>query len=438
MINPADLVTALASARKAVQLYPPAHPAHGEALGVFVEAVKIATVEQPFVLNWHQGRLYHESRVVPDDAPGVSSIADLFESRHIESIAFTAEFGQDDAEALGEVLGLRPSPTLDVQAELDARGVRGVNVSRLDDEADDERKERDRQRQADRAMYQRVIAALRQLRDRFAAGQSADLAETFPLVAGVMDRLMADPAAVMGLATIRGVGDRSLFHSLNVMIYTLALGQRLGIPEEGLASLGLSALMHDIGKSAFIEDDPAQLEPMRLMHPEAGAKILQRVAFEDPAPLLVAYEHHMNRDGSGWPERDEGYISHPYSRMVAVANRYENLINTDGTEEALTPDKAVVQVLREAATTLDPFFARLFADALGVFPVGCLVRLSDHSVGVVTIRGEDLLAPRVRMTYDTRGTEIADPYEVDLSESELRIVEVIDPEYLNVDVSDKL
>jgi hypothetical protein len=42
------------------------------------------------------------------------------------------------------------------------------------------------------------------------------------------------------------------------------------------------------------------------------------------------------------------------------------------------------------------------------------------------------------MTYDTRGTEIADPYEVDLSESELRIVEVIDPEYLNVDVSDKL
>ena len=76
---------------------------------------------------------------------------------------------------------------------------------------------------------------------------------------------------------------------------------------------------------------------------------------------------------------------------------------------ALTPDRAVLQVLRDAGTMLDPFFARLFASAMGVFPVGCLVRLSDQSVGVVERPGEDPLAPQVRLTFDAAGTELEHP-----------------------------
>ena len=76
---------------------------------------------------------------------------------------------------------------------------------------------------------------------------------------------------------------------------------------------------------------------------------------------------------------------------------------------ALTPDRAVLQVLRDAGTMLDPFFARLFASALGVFPVGCLVRLSDQSVGVVERPGADPLTPQIRLTFDASGTELERP-----------------------------
>ncbi len=436
MSSASVVVAALASARKAIQLYPPSHPAHAEALDTLSGAVAEMTAGGQFVLNWYQGRLYHESIVIPDDHPGARSVAEAFEDRSVESLSFLPGFENTDALGLTEVLSLRPSPSLDVEAELAARGVTAVTVSVLD-EQDEEREERDRQRAGDRAMYQRVVSAMRKVQERLASG-GADLGDTPQLVNGVMERMLADPSAVMGLATIRGAGEHNLFHSLNVMIYTLALGQRLGLPEEGLASLGLSALLHDVGKGAFVADDPAQAEPMRVMHPQVGAEILQRVALADPAPMLVAYEHHLHTDGTGWPEQPADYIAHPYSRMVAIANRYENLTNPNDGSAALTPDRAVVQVLREAGTVVDPFFARLFANALGVFPVGCLVRLSDQSVGVVRSPGEDPLAPVVRVAFDASGNELDDPAEIDLAHSDVRIVEVIDPEMLAVSVSEKL
>jgi putative nucleotidyltransferase with HDIG domain len=258
------------------------------------------------------------------------------------------------------------------------------------------------------------------------------------MVTGVLSRLLEDPSAMLALATIRGVGERTLFHSLNVMIYSLAVGSRLGLPEDGLESLGTAALLHDVGKSAFDQDDPSQADRMRALHPQVGAEILQRVSLENPAPLLAAYEHHMNFDGSGFPERPADYIAHPYSRMIAVANHYENLTNPTTTRAALTPDKAVVHVLRESGSSLDPFFARLFSSAMGVFPVGSLVRLSDQSVGVVERPGTDPMAPQIRLTFDASGTELEPPQPMNLSLGDVRIVEVIAQESVNINASDKL
>jgi hypothetical protein len=123
--------------------------------------------------------------------------------------------------------------------------------------------------------------------------------------------------------------------------------------------------------------------------------------------------------------------------MVAIADRYEGL--TKSADEApLTPDRAVVRLLSEAGHALDPLFTRLFVKTLGVFPIGCVVRLSDHSVGVVRATTEDLLSPRVRLLFDDRGAELEEPPDVDLTQDERSIVEVLDPETLEIQVADRL
>jgi putative nucleotidyltransferase with HDIG domain len=229
-----------------------------------------------------------------------------------------------------------------------------------------------------------------------------------------------------------------LSHSVNVAIYSVTLGRALGLPDEGLATLGLSALLHDVGKTAFDIHDPEQAEMVASLHSQVGADMLSRADHDDPAPMLVAYEHHMYLDGSGVPPRAEGYVAHPFSRMIAIADRYENLTNPRDPAEALTPDQAVLQVLREAGTRLDPLFARLFSGALGVFPVGCMVRLSDDTVGVVCRAGSELFAPIVKRNYDGRGLEIDQYDEIDLGAQCLDVVEVVDPSSLNILVGEKL
>lgn len=432
------VVVALAQARKATQLYPPTHPSFVEAVEGLVAAVRAVTTTGPFTLNLHKGHLYYESTVLPDDAPGMTGMAEALEARKIESLALHPGFGETDAIGLTEVLGLRPGPLLDVDKELANRAVSNVSVAFLEDEDEEQREERERQRAADRATYSQLISVLRNVSSQMGSGGSADLSAAGGLVGNVAERLNADQAAVLGMATVRAKSEAQLFHSTNVMIYALTLGASLGLPEEGLTSLGIAALLHDIGKSVFDADDPSQAQTVKLLHPSVGAQVLARLPDEDRAPMLVAYEHHMGMDGSGHPERPDDYIPHPYSRMVAIADRYENLTKPDAYGVSLTPDRAVIQLLRESRGALDALFVRLFIKALGVFPVGCLVRLSDMRVGVVCGAGSDALAPKVRVLYDDGGLEIEEPPELDLGVEGLSILEVIDQDSLAVEISERL
>ncbi|MFA5844213.1 MAG: HD domain-containing phosphohydrolase [Coriobacteriia bacterium] len=429
-------VAAIAGARKALQLYPPTHPRHREALEALVGAIRACAASGPFSLNIHEGGLYAGSHILADDAPGVCALAEAFEARRLVSLTFQPGFTETDAVAVAEVLSLRPDLEPDLDAALLARGATNVAVTELAD-PDDDREDRDRKRREDRALYHQLVGVMRRVSARIQQGGEPDIVQAGGMVESILGRLMEDEAAVLGMATLRASSEQSLFHSINVMIYALTLGAQLGLPQEGLESLGLSALLHDIGKAMYDVSDPEQAEAARAMHPVVGAEILARMPGDDRAPMLVAYEHHMGVDGSGFPERDDLYVPHPFSRMVAIADRYEMLTKPDASGNSRTPDKAVVRLLQESKA-LDPVFTRLFVRALGVFPIGCMVRLSDLSVGVVCRKGTDLLTPVVRIVYGPDGLQAAEPVDVDLAESELTIVEVVEPESLDAAVADHL
>jgi HD-GYP domain-containing protein (c-di-GMP phosphodiesterase class II) len=435
-----DLVVALSTARRAVQLYPPSHPSYDASIEGIVAAVRSSSdADGAFVLNVHEGRLYDGSQVITSDAPAVAALAQSMERHRVESLTFDPSFAGSDAVALAEVINLRPATGLRVDEELARRGVTAVVVGALGDaEEVAERKERDQRREKDRAIYRQLVGVLRAVHQDVATTGSPNLDQAQDMVATIMARLLEDDAAVLGMATLSAHDEGALFHAINVMIYSLTLGLGLGLPEDGLMGLGIAALLHDVGKAAFDLENPDQARAAMLLHPKIGAEVLARLPEEDPASMLVAFEHHMGSDGSGWPDRPPGYVTHPYSRMVAIADRYENLTKHGDDGEPLTPDKAVMQVLREAGRSLDPLFARLFVKALGVFPIGCVVRLSDQSVGVVCATTDDILSPKVRVLFDATGLELDDPVETDLQADSRSIVEVLDPAALELHVADHL
>lgn len=432
------VVSALSGARKAFSLYPPVHPEHGGAIDALVQAAAAATAGGPCTLNLHLGRIYHGSTVLPNEVPGMRSIAESFEAHRIESMTFNPGFSRSDATALLELLAQRPSAEVDIGAGLENLGVFGVVVQRLAQPDESETEQREEMRGRDRAMYLRLVSALKRINSQMGATGSPSLGETSVVVESLLSRFSEDSAAVLGLATMRDASEADLFHSVNTLIYSLTIGVGLEIPDEGLTALGVCALLHDIGKVAFNREDPAQEARIRQMHPRVGAEILARMPDVDQAAMLVAFEHHFRPDGTGWPEMEPGYIAHPYSRIVSIANRYDHLTSAPAEAGGLTPDRAIVALLREATAELDQTFARVFVREMGAFPVGCLVRLSDQSVGVVSAPGNDPLQPRVRLLYGADGLALTGKVDTDLTGSELSIIEVVHPEDLRETVSDHL
>jgi HD-GYP domain-containing protein (c-di-GMP phosphodiesterase class II) len=433
-----DLVTALSTARRAAHLYPKAHPSYVEAIAAFTRAVSACVASGPCTLTVYAGRLYHENTALPWDVPAVRSLTETFESHDVESLTLHPEVAQHELVELLDALSAKPAPGFDLAAELERAGVTGITVGMIAEDDGEAAEERSRKKEQDRALYQRLLALMRSLSEQVAQRGEPDLEQAGILVEGVLARLMEDSAAVLGLTTISAASEPSLFHAINTMAYALVMGAELGIPEEGLASLGVSALLHDIGKVPFDLADSEQAQRAQCLHPVLGAEILSRLPDADRTPMLVAYEHHMGVDGSGHPEREPGYVTHPYSRLVAIANRYDHLVTPKPHGLGLSRDRAVIQVLHEGGTSLDPLFARLLAKAFGVFPVGCVVRLSDQSVGVVVAPGPSPLAPRIQLLFEPDGSESGHGRIIEIAASGLDIVEVLDPKNLALDVFERL
>lgn len=429
-----EIAQALGASRRAVRLYPPEHPSHREAVGDLVAAVTAAIDIRPLALNLTNGRLYEGSEILSESTPGMKSLAEAMEARRVESLTFHAGFADVDAVGLSEVLGLRPSPDLQVQAELEARGVRAATVSELEDNLSREAEERDRRRESDRSLYRASLAVLKQFTAALVEGESADAKVALRAIGPLLERVGEDPSAILALARMTGHGERSGFHSVSVMLHSLVTGQAIGMSDSQLFALGLAGLMHDVG---YALPGAGEGEAARRAHSEIGARALGAVSDEDCAAMIVAYEHHMGADGSGWPERPQGYGTHPFSRIVAVADRYDNLTRpAEGS--GLRPDEAIAQMLREATDgPLDPVVTRLFATAVGVLPIGSVVRLSDASIAVVRAPGPDPMRPQLRVVLAADGSELKPAADLDLVEDEQGrwIVDVLPAELLGVQPS---
>lgn len=186
-----------------------------------------------------------------------------------------------------------------------------------------------------------------------------------------------------------GGGDRTAAHALNVTIVSLLLGRALGMDDRALHDLGLGAMLHDLGK-VELPDRVRHLEPgaspsevaAYREHVTKGVALGRRMDIADAA-LAVLAQHHEHADASGFPSRVGGDQITLASRIVGIANRYDNLCNPQGRVPPLTPHEAVAMVFAQGRTRHDPHVLGAFIRMMGVYPAGSLVQLTDDRFGLV-------------------------------------------------------
>jgi hypothetical protein len=132
---------------------------------------------------------------------------------------------------------------------------------------------------------------------------------------------------------------------------------------------------------------------------------------------IAAYEHHVHYDRSGFPE--VAYTPHLVSRVVAIADCYETLTSShEGSDVLHTPYDALFLMQSRAGTLFDPLLLKVFVNAVGIYPVGSLVRLTSGEYAIVAEGPADptfLDQPKVRIVRTGEGT--LEPSEIiDLAE----------------------
>lgn len=181
--------------------------------------------------------------------------------------------------------------------------------------------------------------------------------------------LRSHPHAIVPLAVLRSHDDYTVTHVANVSILAMALSEVLGLAQETVRAIGTAALLHDIGKldvPADVLNAKGKLTDRKLAqirrHPEEGARILAETPGATPLAVIVAYEHHVQFDGGGYPSVQRGWKMNLASAVTQVADVYDALRSHRPYRAGLPHDRIAEVMHRDAGTVFHPELVKVFFD----------------------------------------------------------------------------
>lgn len=273
------------------------------------------------------------------------------------------------------------------------------------------------------------------LMDTSARGAYPFIGKTFGnLVNSIIADLSSRDDVMIMMMNMNSLDHYLYRHSLNVCIYTIAIGQFLDYSKDELTDLGLGAILHDVGKTKIPQDilnKPSKLTEHEYnlvkTHAELGYKILK----DEPGIHLrsahCAYQHHERLNGSGYPRQLVGDEIQEFSRLIAITDTYDALTTHRVYHSAMLPHQAMEIIYGGCGELFEKSMLELFRDHVAIYPLGMGVTLSTGEKGVVSnIRVNSPHRPVVRVLQDPLGAILKSPYDVDLSKQLSVVVTDVD------------
>lgn len=278
--------------------------------------------------------------------------------------------------------------------------------------------------EAIRQLYQSAVAASEQAWDAAGTEGMPNAEAAKEVVDGLADAVTENRTALVALTAMRNYDNYTFTHMVNVSILTMGQARALGIDGRLLREFGLSALMHDIGKVRTpkeILNKPTKLtdEEFEIMkrHTVDGAEILRRTPEMPILAPVVAFEHHLRRDGTGYPVGAQRPSLNLGTMMCSIADVYDAMRSQRAYQQAFPTDRILAVLQRNDGTQFDQHLVRRFSQLMGIYPPGNLVRLSTKEVAVVVkVHAPDPYRPKVKILYDAEGQALPSPVERNLWE----------------------
>jgi HD-GYP domain-containing protein (c-di-GMP phosphodiesterase class II) len=394
-----------------------------------------------------------------DNYASFSQLLSLFRSSGIGSLHLQARpAGRDWQRFLALMLVPSQDPPQtrfhQLTGRLEQQGLTAFQLGEPREQTDDD--ERAKSKELAKKTYSQSVAVTKDLMTSVRMGRSPNIKKIKRVVQGIVDQLLNEETSLIGLTTIRDYDEYTFTHSVNVCIFSVALGKRLGFNKLQLYDLGMAALFHDIGKSRVPSEVINKAEGLnedewRLIaaHPWMGALALFQLRGQQELPyraMVVAHEHHMKIDMTGYPRPIRPRTMSMFSKIVAVADGFDAATSRRSYQTTpMNPAQVMMEMRDNPRRGMDPVVVKAFINLTGIYPVGTLVVLDTFELGIVHAVNpipEMLSRPIVRVISDAQGNLLHPGSLIDLAEQRedgmyLRtIIKTENPERYGIRVGD--
>ena len=246
------------------------------------------------------------------------------------------------------------------------------------------------------------------------------------MIDGLAQAVAQNRTALLALTTLKNYDNYTFTHMVNVSILTMGQARGLGIDGPLLREFGLAALMHDIGKvrtplEILNKPDKLTADEFAIMkrHTIDGAEMLRSTPDIPALAPVVAFEHHLRLDGSGYPDGVKRPTLNVGTMLCGIADVYDAMRSQRDYQQAFPTDRILDVLKRNDGKQFDQHLVRRFVQLIGIYPIGNLVRLNTNEIAVVRkIHAPDPYRPQVRVLFNRAGARIDLPYDLNLWEVE--------------------
>jgi len=418
---------------KTGQLYPLKHPQVAE-FGTKLLAMLGKQMEKrgDVILRFIENQVVFDTIPLYEVSVAASGFVQACLDRQVQSITFSQGLSFDELIEFVRSMTMSPEILSDrggIQEELASSGVSHIAVERLAGLEQVEEVSIDAEREAAKEIYKRAVLEVKKSMEDVRLGQAITNVEGIrEVVNDLIDGLLRKQSALVGLTSLKNYDEYTFYHSVNVGVLSLGLGAYLSLRRDMLEGLGVGGLLHDIGKISIPErilNKPGKFNQdewaIMQRHPVSGARILRKTPGVANCAPVVAYEHHVKYDLSGYPSLVRRRPLSSYSLVVGIADCYDAMTTLRPYQKPRTPAEALKIMLELIGRDFEPRLMNRFVEMIGAYPVGSFVRLDTNEFAVVyDVNPGDSERPTVKVVIGADGHQLTPPEVVDLRERDTK------------------
>jgi HD-GYP domain-containing protein (c-di-GMP phosphodiesterase class II) len=461
-----EIFIRLSSAMKVAQIYEPNNLTFIRQINLLFNLIQnILKKEGKAVFQFRENTLFFNNSRVKFDFSSYHNfkfLADEFREKEIGTLGF--EPGLSEGELTQFVILfideeiIKENPFEDFEAALNKKGIGRIFLEKMHPfEMTGGVREEQLQESAIKVFF-KSITHLKEVVEREKQKKRVHLKTTRRLMQSIINLVSQNESFMIGLTNIKNYDEYTLNHSTNVTVLSICFGRRLGLERKELIDLGVSAFFHDMGKVEIPKKilnkhgklDDNEFDIMKT-HPWHGAQklaCLKELSILPVTAINVAMEHHIwaNLEGGGYPKYWKKNHTDFFSKIVKICDFFDAVTTARiYRKKTATREKATSWMLEKIGTEFDTILLKVFADMVGIYPIGSLVVLNTKEWGIVIETNPDvayMTCPKVKIIADKDGNKM-DGKIIDMAEKnpkterfKKKIVKTLDPFKYDINVSE--